>query len=389
MEIFFAVISGLTLFTWILILAHMLNGVRQLRYLNELGKPKPVDPPLLRVSVIVTARNEERKAEEALRSLMRLDYPDYEVVYVNDRSDDRTGEIADRLQAMDGRIRTIHIEELPPGWFGKNHAAYHAAKAATGEVLLFTDGDVIFAPCALEYAVRHMLRNGLDHLSLSARVAVTGPFLRSCIVVFATTVNLLLPPWKVRDPKSSVYFGVGPFNMFLARSYHAIGGHSSVALRPDEDVQIAKLVKRRGMRSEFVRGEALVDFEWYSTFQDLVRGLEKNFFATMDYSIVKAGIYTVVMLWLMFVPFILGPTLALMGSAWPAALFGGAAAVSLANFFLIARQIWHPWWSGLLVPFATMAMIYILWRSAFVTIFRGVAWGGPAVALSELRRHRI
>ena len=389
MEIFFVVISGLTLFTWILILAHMLNGVRQLRYLNELGKPKPVDPPLLRVSVIVTARNEERKAEEALRSLMRLDYPDYEVVYVNDRSDDRTGEIAERLQAMDGRIRTIHIEELPPGWFGKNHAAYHAAKAATGEVLLFTDGDVIFAPCALEYAVRHMLRNGLDHLSLSARVAVTGPFLRSCIVVFATTVNLLLPPWKVRDPKSSVYFGVGPFNMFLARSYHAIGGHSSVALRPDEDVQIAKLVKRRGMRSEFVRGEALVDFEWYSTFQGLVRGLEKNFFATMDYSIVKAGIYTVVMLWLMFVPFILGPTLALMGSAWPAALFGGAAAVSLANFFLIARQIRHPWWSGLLVPFATMAMIYILWRSAFVTIFRGVAWGGPAVALSELRRHRI
>ena len=389
MEIFFVVISGLTLFTWILILAHMLNGVRQLRYLNELGKPKPVDPPLLRVSVIVTARNEERKAEEALRSLMRLDYPDYEVVYVNDRSDDRTGEIAERLQAMDGRIRTIHIEELPPGWFGKNHAAYHAAKAATGEVLLFTDGDVIFAPCALEYAVRHMLRNGLDHLSLSARVAVTGPFLRSCIVVFATTVNLLLPPWKVRDPKSSVYFGVGPFNMFLARSYHAIGGHSSVALRPDEDVQIAKLVKRRGMRSEFVRGEALVDFEWYSTFQGLVRGLEKNFFATMDYSIVKAGIYTVVMLWLMFVPFILGPTLALMGSAWPAALFGGAAAVSLANFFLIARQVWHPWWSGLLVPFATMAMIYILWRSAFVTIFRGVAWGGPAVALSELRRHRI
>jgi len=388
-EIFFVVISGLTLFTWILILAHMLNGVRQLRYLNELGKPKPVDPPLLRVSVIVTARNEERKAEEALRSLMRLDYPDYEVVYVNDRSDDRTGEIAERLQAMDGRIRTIHIEELPPGWFGKNHAAYHAAKAATGEVLLFTDGDVIFAPCALECAVRHMLRNGLDHLSLSARVAVTGPFLRSCIVVFATTVNLLLPPWKVRDPKSSVYFGVGPFNMFLARSYHAIGGHSSVALRPDEDVQIAKLVKRRGMRSEFVRGEALVGFEWYSTFQGLVRGLEKNFFATMDYSIVKAGIYTVVMLWLMFVPFILGPTLALMGSAWPAALFGGAAAVSLANFFLIARQVWHPWWSGLLVPFATMAMIYILWRSAFVTIFRGVAWGGPAVALSELRRHRI
>ena len=389
MEIFSVVISGLALFTWVLISAHMLNGVRQLRSLTELGKPEPGDPPPPRVSIIVTARNEERKAEEALRSLLRLDYPDYEIVYVNDRSDDRTGEIVEQLRATDGRIRTIHIQELPPGWFGKNHAAYQAAKAATGEVLLFTDGDVIFAPHAVEYAVRHLIRDGLDHLTLSTRIAVSGPILRSCIVVFATTVNLFLPPWKVRDPQSSVYFGVGPFNMFLARSYHAIGGHRSVALRPDEDAQIAKLVKRRGMRSELVRGEALVDFEWYSTFHGLVRGMEKNFFAALDYSIVKAVSYTVVMLWLMIVPFVLAPTLAMVGSTWPASFFASAAAVSLAIAVLIARQIRHPWWSGLLVPLATLAMIYALWRSAFITIFRGVAWGGPLVPLSELRRHRI
>ena len=389
MEIFSVVISGLALFTWILITAHMLNGIRQLRDLTELGKPEPADRPLPRVSIIVTAKNEERKAEEALRSLMRLDYPDYEIVYVNDRSDDRTGEIVERLRATDGRIRTIHIQELPPGWFGKNHASYEAAKAATGEVLLFTDGDVIFSPQAVEYAVRHLLRDGLDHLTLSTRIAVSGPVLRSCIVVFATTVNLFLPPWKVRDPRSSVYFGVGPFNMFLARSYHAIGGHRSVALRPDEDAQIAKLIKRRGMRSEVVRGEALVDFEWYSTFHGLVRGMEKNLFAAMDYSVVKAGSYTVLMLWLTIVPFILAPTMAMVGGTWPAALFGAAAAVSLGNGVLIACQIRHPWWSGLLVPPATLVMIYALWRSALVTIFRGVAWGGPPVALSELRRHRI
>ena len=389
MELLSGVISGLALFTWILISAHILNGIRQLRDLTDLGKPEPVEPPLPRVSIIVTARNEERKAEEALRSLMNLDYPDYEIVYVNDRSDDRTGEIVEQLRATDSRIRAIHIQELPPGWFGKNHAAYQASKAATGEVLLFTDGDVLFAPNAVEYAVRHLIRDGLDHLTLSTRIAVSGPMLRGCIVVFAATVNLFLPPWKVRDPKSSVYFGVGPFNMFLARSYQAIGGHRSVALRPDEDSQIAKLVKRRGMRSEVVRGEALVDFEWYSTLYGLVRGMEKNFFASLDYSIVKAVSYTVVMLWLMICPFILTPTLAIAGSIWPASLFALAASVSLANTVLTANQIRHPWWSGLLAPLAALVMIYALWRSAFITIIHGVAWGGPPVPLPELRRHRI
>ncbi|MXX53629.1 MAG: glycosyltransferase [Dehalococcoidia bacterium] len=389
MEILFIVISGLALFTWMLISAHMLNGVRKLRHLTKLGKPQPSDSPLPRVSIIVTARNEEHKAEQALRSLLSLDYPDYEIVYVNDRSDDRTGEIAERLRATDSRIRTIHIQELPPGWFGKNHAAYQAAKAAEGEVLLFTDGDVIFAPDAVAYAVRHLVRDGLDHLALLTRIAVSGPMLRGCIALFGTTVNLLLPPWKVRDPKSSVYFGVGPFNMFLARSYRDIGGHHRVAMRPDEDAQMGKLVKRSGMRSEVVRGEALVDFEWYSTVRGLVRGMEKNFFAAMDYSIVKTVSYTTLMLWLMIVPFILAPTLAIVNGAWPAAIFAAAAAVSLANVALIACQIRHPWWSGLLAPLSALVMIYALWRSAVITIFRGVAWGGPPVPLSELRLHRI
>ena len=388
MEILFVVISGLALVTWVLISAHMLSGVRQVRDLTDSAEPELEEPPLPRVSIIVTARNEERKAEESLRSLMRLDYPDFEIVYVNDRSDDRTGGIVDRLRATDRRIKPIHIQTLPTGWFGKNHAAYKASQAATGDVLLFTDGDVVFAPNAVEHAVRHLIRDGLDHLTLSTRIAVSGPILRSCIVVFAATVNLFLPPWKVKDPKSPVYFGVGPFNMFLARSYHAIGGHRSVALRPDEDSQIAKLVKRRGMKSEVFRGEALVDFEWYSSFYGFVKGMEKNFFATLDYSLVKAGGYTVIMLWLMIAPFVLTPTLAILDGTWPAALFASAYAVSLANTVFIARQIRHPWWSGILVPLATLVMVYALWRSTFITMFRGVAWGGPPVPLSELRRHR-
>jgi len=117
--------------------------------------------------------------------------------------------------------------------------------------------------------------------------------------------------------------------------------------------------------------------------------MEKNFFAAMDYSIVKTASYTVLMLWLMIVPFILTPTMAMVNGAWPAALFAVAVAISLANVTLIACQIRHPWWSGLLAPLSTLVMIYALWRSAVITIFRGVAWGGPPAPLSELRLHRI
>ena len=149
MTIFLLVYASVTLAVWIVITAVCIYGWQRTRHLMDVGGPRAGEPPLPRVSIIVTAQNEERQAERALRSLIDLNYPNYEVVYVNDRSDDRTGEIADRLSAEDGRIKPLHVSTLPDGWFGKNYAAYRGAQVANGEVLLFTDGDVVFAPDAL------------------------------------------------------------------------------------------------------------------------------------------------------------------------------------------------------------------------------------------------
>ncbi|MGA7752019.1 MAG: glycosyltransferase family 2 protein, partial [Candidatus Sulfotelmatobacter sp.] len=100
-----------------------------------------------RVSIIVPARNEEEAIEQALRSLLALDYDNYEVIAVNDRSTDRTGEIMEQVAKNSGStpaLRVVHHEELPPGWLGKTHAMWTAANYATGDWLLFTDADVIF-----------------------------------------------------------------------------------------------------------------------------------------------------------------------------------------------------------------------------------------------------
>ena len=121
----------------------------------------------LRVSVIVAARNEEEHVEAAVGSLLALEYPDYEVIAVNDRSTDRTGEILDRLAGRDpSRLRVLHVSELPPGWLGKPHAMGLAAQQATGDWLLFTDADVSFRPDALRRAVVCAEANRADHLVL-------------------------------------------------------------------------------------------------------------------------------------------------------------------------------------------------------------------------------
>ena len=141
-------LAALTLAAWVAIAITAIYSHHKIPRLEQVAPPSPDDPPLPRLSIIVTAHNEERSMEPALRSLLDLRYPDYEVIFVNDRSSDRTAEIAERLSAGDPRLKVLHIDELPPGWFGKPHAAQRGADAANGEVLLFTDADVIFYPDA-------------------------------------------------------------------------------------------------------------------------------------------------------------------------------------------------------------------------------------------------
>src|SRR5215210_3285113 len=148
------------------------RSIRRLRDVPPLGGPRP------RVSIIIPARNEERNVEEALRSVLALDYDNLEIEVVDDRSTDRTGEILDRMAAAEPRLRIVHVRELPAGWLGKNHALWLGAAKATGEYLLFTDADIVMDPSALRRAVGAMHKadggDGLDHLTASPEIERTG-----------------------------------------------------------------------------------------------------------------------------------------------------------------------------------------------------------------------
>ena len=382
------IVAAVTLAVWVAMTLVTLYSYRQVFRLERIGDARDGDPPLPRLSVVVAARNEEVGVEQALASLLALDYPDYEVIFVDDRSQDRTGEIADRLSAQDDRLTVLHVEELPAGWFGKNHASWKGALAASGDLLLFTDGDVVFGRGAVTRGVRHLLRNRLDHVAVLPSLVMRSPMLQACMIVFHWGAHVTARLWQVRDPRSMASFGVGAYNLFRADSYRAIGGHRQVALRPDEDYQLGRLVKLTGHRSDLVRAESSVRCEWYPDVRSLIRGMEKNLFAFRDYRISAVVVQTVGLVWTAIAPVALGVALAPV-DAFAAALFAASAMVAFGFAIWVARVSRFRWWSGLALPVASAVIAWSWWRSMIVTLRGRLAWGGPAVPLSELRAARV
>ena len=375
-------------------------GYRRLRHLKDVT-PVRTGPSL---SIIVAARNEARGIEAAARSLVRLDYPALEIVIVNDRSTDGTGAILKRLalehETAKVRLKSdtttltttftiVDIAELPDGWLGKNYALSVGAARASGELLLFTDADVVFEPTTLRRAVGVMQRDGIDHLTAIPDVRVPGVALNGFVAAFGVFFSMYVRPWKARDPRSRHHIGVGAFNLIRAAAYRAIGTHRAIAMRPDDDLKLGKLVKKHGFRQDVVYGQGFIVVEWYGSVGELIDGLMKNAFAGVNYS-----------LWA-----VAGSTLALcLMNAWPfLAIFathGAARALSGVSVLLIVLIFWtSARYSGfggarvayvLLFPAAALLFAYIVWRSALIAVIRGtVTWRGTAYPLAEMRANRV
>ena len=340
-------------------------------------------PPL---SVVVAARDEERHVEEAMRSLLALDYPKLEAVAVDDRSTDRTGAILDEIAAADPRLKVVHVTELPDGWLGKCHALHVGAGRASGELILFTDADVVMEPSLLRRAVRRLTDERLDHLTAVPAAPMPGVVLPAFIAAFSIYFALFTRPWRVRNPRSGAHVGIGAFNLLRAEVYRTIGGHAAIALRPDDDLKLGKLVKRGGFRQELANGVDLMRVEWYASVGELVRGLTKNMFAGVEYR-----------LWMVVGTTILLPLL----YVWPfAGIFIGpdaARLLNLADALLIltmvgvaaARAGVRPGYAAGF-PLITLLFVYILWRSTVVTLWTGgIAWRGTHYPLKQLKANRV
>jgi len=339
-----------------------------------------------RVSIIVPARNEEDTIEPPLRQLLGLDYDSYEVIAVNDRSTDRTGEIMNRVAASPqahGLLRVVHILELPAGWLGKTHAMWTAAKQATGDWLLFTDADVLFKPDALRRAIAYAEAELADHVVLFPRMIMKRPGERMMIAFFQTLFVFGHRPWKVADPRTKDHIGVGAFNLIRRSVYDAIGTYQALRMEVLDDMKMGKVIKNAGYAQRNVFGDNLISIHWASGALGIVRNLTKNFFAVLSFQWLRVVISCIGLAFLNLMPF-LGIWLA---HGWARLPY----AVALFAMFLIyagmSTKSSIPPYYILLHPVSTTLFLYILLRSMFVTLSRGgVVWRGTFYPLDELRK---
>jgi cellulose synthase/poly-beta-1,6-N-acetylglucosamine synthase-like glycosyltransferase len=368
----------------------------------------PVGNP--RVSIMVPARNEEDSIEQALNTLLALDYDNYEVIAVNDRSTDRTGEILDSMEKKprpfdnfragsvspkNGETRTghphpdflvVHHDELPAGWLGKTHAMWTAANEATGEWLLFTDADVLFKPDSLRRALAYAEAERADHVVLFPQMVMKRPGEYMMIAFFQTMFTFGHRPWKVADPTTDDHMGVGAFNLVRRRVYEAVGTYETLRMEVLDDMKLGKLVKKAGFAQRNVFGGDLISIRWAHGAMGVVNNLTKNFFAVLSFQWWRTLIAA---LGLAFVNW--GPFLGLwLAHGWARAPY----AVALGSMFLI--YLGMSWRSGIppyyfvLHPVSTALFIYTLLRSMTLTLWNdGIEWRGTKYPLEELRKGMV
>src|SRR6266496_1404042 len=258
-------------------LASLIGMTRVLRSVPVLADTAaPAPPRWPRVSVIIPACNEAADVEEAVRSRLKDDYPELEVVLVDDRSTDGTGEIVDRLALEDGRVRAVHVVELPSEWLGKLYALDRGARIASGELLLFSDADVHVAPGALRRAVSLMEADRLDHLGVLPQLWSSGLLLDAVFSAFFRLVWLAARPWAVRDPRSSAAFGVGAFNLVRREAFERSPGFEYLKLEQADDAALGQMLKRSGARCAVANGRGDVGLHFYRSLRDMARGVEKT-----------------------------------------------------------------------------------------------------------------
>lgn len=376
-----AVLAALLSFTIALVLIYSDRSIKRLADI-----PLPMDETLPRISLIAAAKDEERNIEEAVRSLVAIDYPDLQLTLVNDRSRDQTGAILARLAAEFPQLNVVHVTDLPAGWLGKNHALQLGAEHSNGEWLLFTDADIIFERTALRRAINYALEHQLDHLAATPNVQMKSWLLHAFVVTFSIYFTLFVKPWRVRDPRRPEHVGIGAFNLIRAEVYRSIGRHEPIRMRPDDDLKLGKLVKKNHFRQDLVHGGELIAVEWYSSVNEIIVGLEKNAFSGVDYRIgltVFSSLFSLA--------FNVWPYLAIWIVPGPARWFYLTAVLwQLLTAAGFAGSMNLPMSTALAFPLTVTLFTYIQWRSMILTFYRGgIRWRDTHYSLAELRANRV
>jgi chlorobactene glucosyltransferase len=374
-------VSLLTIFfTW--------SSVVNMRRAREFEEVKAQDLNLGRnyfVSIIVPMRNEERNVERCIGSLVNQDYPNYEIIAVDDMSTDGTLRILEVLSAKYPSLKVLTGSPTPQGWVGKNHALWQGVQKAGGDWLLFVDADTYSEPYTLRLALSYAEERKADMLSIFPFQEL-GSFWERIIqpIIFAAIASSF-PHKRVNSPNYKEAAANGQFILIRRDVYQAVGGHETIKDKIVEDFALAKLIKGKGYRLWVARGRHLIRTRMYRNLKEIWEGWTKNIFLGVDKNW-RRLIIGIIMLFLRgFLPFILiiQSLLAISSSAGSHI----QVIIFLEGLWLVFLNTYLSWegtkayaipdYYAILFPISMAAFIGIAISSTYKIVSgKGVVWKG-------------
>jgi glycosyltransferase involved in cell wall biosynthesis len=368
----------------ILLTIEIILGNHSIKALDKLNNSPDFTYP--KVSIVTACRNEAQDIEEAMKSLLNLDYPNYEILAVNDRSTDETFSILQKIKQSHPHLKVVNIETLPAGWLGKNYALYKGAETSNSEYLLFTDADIVMEKDVLKKAAEYAVTNNIDHLTLSADIKMPNIILNMFTGAFIVFFSIFAKPWKAKSINPKYFVGIGAFNFVRRTAYFKAGSHEKIRMRPDDDLKLGKIMKLAGFRQELLYGRNMIKVNWYRSIKQLVKGMEKNAFSGLDYNL-PVAIGSGFSLFLFFI----FPYLAVFFTSGLTQLF--FIGIILILLLIYADSAYHQNLNILYAfgfPAATILFIFIVWRTAFVTLKnKGIYWRDTFYTLKDLKENKV
>jgi glycosyltransferase involved in cell wall biosynthesis len=281
-----------TSFEWILGWVYLLAGpaawglfafllIKGRKRMRILARPAPELPrPAPAVSVLIPAKDEARQIEPCVESVLRQDYPNFNVIVVDDRSTDGTSQILDSIARRDPRVHVVHIidGELPAGWGGKSFALHRGLESADGDWLVFVDADVQLEPDVMSATIAWAHKREFDLISILPRF-VSGSFWEGWLQPLAgAATSAMFVIALTNAPQFKTAFANGQYLCVRRDAYEAVGGHEAIRGTLSEDVAIARRLKAAGFRPRLGWGDSWAAVRMYAGFRSIFRGWSRNFF---------------------------------------------------------------------------------------------------------------
>lgn len=388
-KILIVIYFGCGFIYWITQLFLTFRIIKSVPLLGKLQYDKFKEWP--KVSVIIPACNEADTIKDAIQSRLQDDYPDIEILLIDDRSTDNTPEIVDKIAAQDSRVKAIHISALPEGWLGKIYAMHQGVLRATGDWFLFSDADVYIKPTTLKRVVAYCESRKLDHLAVLPEFYPTNFFLDTVFSIFMRMICLAGRFWAIEDEKSSASVGSGSFNLVRRTAFERTEGFEWLKLEVADDVVLGQMLKKSGARSCLINGREYVGVYFYRSLREAALGAEKAVFTVMgNFSLRQLILISVIMFGLEMSPFF---ALIPMGIPYIRFLAVAMFLVTLAVLVSINKWLNRAILPSLFLPVGITTIVILIVRSGILGVKRkGIFWRGtfyPTKMLKEGKRYKF